>query len=248
MTASKNRGKTGAGGLVLVILVAGILIAVNVISQRFFFRIDLTHDQRYSIADATKEILGELDDVVNVNAYFSDDLPPYLVTLRGEVEDILDEYRAYSGGRLRVEFEDPGDDPMMQQKLRALGIPQLQLEVLEKDQFKVSTAYLGMALHFGGRKEVIPVVQDLSRLEYELTGALVRLTTVEKKAVAWMKSPSGQSPPGQGGSPLQGELSRFYDVREISAEDLASAGDVKTLVVEAPRDLDDEAVGSEPGH
>ena len=52
-----KRAHTGIGSLVLVILVAGILAAVNVISQRVFFRIDLTKDERYSIAGATKDVL-----------------------------------------------------------------------------------------------------------------------------------------------------------------------------------------------
>ena len=41
-------------------------------------------------------------------------------------------YRAFSRGRLEIEFTDPGDDPVTEQRLRALGIPKVQLEVLEQ--------------------------------------------------------------------------------------------------------------------
>ena len=174
-----NRRGLRSGSLALILIVTGILIAVNVIAQRFFFRLDLTEDRRYSIAPATRAVLEGMDDVVNIDTYFSRNLPPYLINLRRQVEDTLDEYRAYSGGMLHVEFKEPGGDPFTLEKLRTLGIPQVQLEILEKDQFRMTNVYLGIALLYGGRKEVIPVVQDTSRLEYELTGALVRLMSPE---------------------------------------------------------------------
>jgi gliding-associated putative ABC transporter substrate-binding component GldG len=183
-----------------------------------------------------------MDDVVNVDAYFSRGLPPYLINLRRQVEDTLDEYRAYSGGRLHVEFKEPGNDPVTMEKLRSLGIPQVQLEILEKDQFKLTNVYLGIALLYGGRKEVIPVVQDISRLEYELTGAIVRLTSPEKKGVGWFAGSAGSATPRRGGSPLTQELGRFYDVRELGPEDLLEIpAQIRTLVIEGPQDLSEEA-------
>ena len=43
-------------------LIIAILILVNIISTRYFFRIDLTEDQRYSLSDATINILENLDE------------------------------------------------------------------------------------------------------------------------------------------------------------------------------------------
>ncbi len=234
-----NRRGLRSGSLALIFIVTGILIAVNVIAQRYFFRLDLTEDRRYSIAPATRAVLEGLEDVVNIDTYFSRNLPPYLINLRRQVEDTLDEYRAYSGGRLHVEFKEPGGDPFTLEKLRTLGIPQVQLEILEKDQFRMTNVYLGISLLYGGRKEVIPVVQDTSRLEYELTGALVRLTSPEKKGVGWF---AGSAPAGGGGNPMARELRRFYDVRELGPDDMrAIPADIRTLVVEGPRDLSEEA-------
>jgi ABC-2 type transport system permease protein len=235
-----KKGQLRTGSLVLVLIVAGILGAVNVIAQRFFVRYDLTEDKRYSIAPATRALLEGLDDVVTIEAYFSKDLPPYLVSLSRQVEDLLAEYRAYGGRNISVEFQDPGDDPMTRQKLRSLGIPEVQLEILEKDQFRLTTAYMGIALLHGGRKEAIPMVQNVGRLEYELTSAILRLTTTEKKAVGWFSGASGQGT--FRGGPLQQELGRFYDLRDLSAAGLGEVpAEVRTLVVEAPRNLSEEA-------
>ena len=102
-------GSTGSIGVVLLVL--AIVGLVNVIASRRFARLDLTQNREYTITKSTKSILAGLDDVVNVTVYFSKELPPYLATLDRQVKDILDEYKAYSGGKLRIQFEDPGDDP-----------------------------------------------------------------------------------------------------------------------------------------
>jgi len=227
--------------MILVLLVAGILAAVNIIAQRFFFRLDLTEDKRHSVAPATRAVLEALDDVVGIDVYFSRDLPPYLTTLRREVEDTLDEYRAFSRGNLSLEFKDPGDDPVTRERLRALGIPEIQLEILEKDQFHLTTAYMGIALRYGGRSEAIPVVQSTSRLEYELTSAILRLTTQERKRVGWIGgSREGAAPAA--GNPLQMELGKFYEMENLPTEGLREIPDgVDTLVLVGPRDFPDEA-------
>ena len=43
-----------------------IIILLNVLSQHFFFRIDMTSDKRYTLNETTKEILSNLDDIVYI--------------------------------------------------------------------------------------------------------------------------------------------------------------------------------------
>ena len=222
-------------------IIAGILVAANVVAQRWFSRWDLTEKREYSLSPATKKLLGGLEDRVVINAYFTRRLPPYLANLRRQVQDVLEEYRAFSRGRLEIEFADPGNDPATEQRLRALGIPKVQLEVLERDQFQLTSVYLGLALLHGGRQEVIPVIQDAGNLEYELTAALLRLTSPGKKVVGWLGAPEAD-PGGRGGDPLRRELARLYDLQQIAPAGLTKVPDeVETLVVAGPRALPEPA-------
>ncbi len=223
------------------VIIAGILIAANVVAQRWFSRWDLTEKREYSLSPATKKLLGGLEDRVVINAYFTRRLPPYLTNLRRQVQDVLEEYRAFSHGRLEIDFTDPGNDPATEQRLRALGIPKVQLEVLERDQFQLTSVYLGLALLHRGRQEVIPVIQDAGNLEYELTAALLRLTSPGKKAVGWLGAPEAD-PGGRGGDPLRRELARLYDLQEMAPAGLTTIpADVETLVVAGPRALPEPA-------
>jgi len=222
-------------------IIAGILIAANLVAQRWFSRLDLTEKREYSLSPATKKLLGGLEDRVVINAYFTRRLPPYLANQRRQIQDVLEEYRAFSHGRLEIEFTDPGSDPATEQRLRALGIPKLQLEVLERDQFQLTSVYLGLALLHGGRQEVIPVIQDSGNLEYELTAALLRLTSPGKKVVGWLGAQE-VDPGERGGDPLRRELARLYDLRGIEPGGLTKVPDeVDTLVVAGPRFLPEPA-------
>ena len=108
----------------VVLFLAGILVIINAFSSNHFIRLDLTEDKRYTVSKSTKKVLSELDDIVNIKVYLSKDLPPYVVMLTDQIKDILEEYKIYSDGNLDIEYIDPSGDPLIQQKLRFMGIPQ----------------------------------------------------------------------------------------------------------------------------
>ena len=100
----------------------GILILGNHLAHRWFVRMDLTEDRVYSLSPATREILDGLDQSVEVRAYFTSDLQAPYSQYAAAVRDKLDEYVAYSGGKIRYEFKDPTGDPALEEEARRFGI------------------------------------------------------------------------------------------------------------------------------
>ncbi len=93
-------------GIVLV-----ILVLLNIISVRIFGRLDVTKNNVFSLSDASKELVRNLDDKVTVKAYFTEDLPaPYNNNRRAILLDQLNEYKAYARGNLQYEFIDPSGE------------------------------------------------------------------------------------------------------------------------------------------
>jgi len=164
----------------------GIIIVINFLATRHFTRIDLTQNKEFTISESTKKVLKELDDVININAYFSKNLPPYLSNLERQVKDILDEYKAFAQGNLMTEFIDPASNPTLEQKVRFMGIPQAQLNIFEKDKAEVVNVYFGIAVIFEDRKEVIPIIQNVMALEYDLTSAIIKVRKSEPKTVGFL--------------------------------------------------------------
>ena len=162
----------GTNTVVLALVILGIVLAINFLSKRFFNRLDLTENKMYTISKSTKKKLKELDDVVRIAAYFSKS-PVQVSRIRGEVKDKLDEYDAFGSGNLKIDFLPIGDDEDFKQNLRFMGIPEVQVNVREKDKIEVANVYMGIAILYEDKKEVIPVIQNTSSLEYDLTSAII---------------------------------------------------------------------------
>ena len=105
-----------------ILLVIGILLLINFLASRFFFRLDYTEDQRYSLSKATKDILTELNEPVTITAYFSEDLPPDIEKVRQDFRDMLVEYASNSGGLIVYEFINPSVDQQTEMKAQQSGI------------------------------------------------------------------------------------------------------------------------------
>ena len=72
-----------------ILTVLAILAVVNFLSYQLFVRFDLTQNKVYSISQSSKEVVKNLDDVVNVSVYFSQNLPPPYASVIQEVRDIF---------------------------------------------------------------------------------------------------------------------------------------------------------------
>ncbi len=190
---SSRNVKAGRNAVIASLLFLAILVIVNFLAAKSFFRIDLTANKEFTISPATRAILGRMDDIVNLKVYFSKDLPSYLATLEGEVADLLDEFRAYAKGNLVVDFEDPSADTAVEERVRRLGIPQIQLDVIQSDSRSIQNAYLGMAALYEDRSETIPVVYSTENLEYELASSIVKVLEKEQKVVGFL---TGHGEPG----------------------------------------------------
>ncbi|MGA7161161.1 MAG: Gldg family protein [Bacteroidota bacterium] len=170
--------------IIRALLVLGILVVVNVISVRLFDRLDLTKQKVYTLSEASKELVRSFDDRVTVKAYFTEDLPSPYNDNRREVLDILNEYKAYAGGNLEYEFINPEGDKG-EQEAQQQGIPPVNVQVVKEDKFEVKRAYLGLVMMYEDKKETIPVIQNLGSLEYDISSALKRLTTRQKKRIGY---------------------------------------------------------------
>lgn len=223
-----------------LLLTAAILVVVNLIGLNIFGRLDLTDDRVYSLSRASKDIVQTLEDPVTITAFFTADLPAQFASNRRFLRDKLDDYRAYGGQNIEYQFIDPGEDEDLRGEAGRLGIPPVQIQVIESDNVQLKNAYMGVAIEYENNRETIPVIQDLSRLEYDLTSAIRRLTREEKPVAAFWTG-HGEPDPMQNMQTLQQSLSTNYEVRVATAADLEGADSPDVLLVIAPTDTIPEA-------
>ena len=100
----QTRLGTIAASSVLVLL--GILVAVNYLASRRNHRWDLTANQQFSLSDQSRQLLQKLDEPVKTLVFAK---PTEFDTYR----DRLDEYEYASNGKLKAQYVNPDKDPVL---------------------------------------------------------------------------------------------------------------------------------------
>ena len=204
-----------------LLLVGVILVVLNLVGLNLFGRLDLTDDKVYSLSDASIDLVQNLDDPVTLKAFFTEDLPAPYINYRRFLRDKLADYRAYGGQNVQYEFLDPAEDEALEEEANRYRIPPVQIQVIESDNVQLKNAYMGLAIQYGGNREVIPVVQDLSNLEYDITSAIRRLTQESLPTIGFLTG-HGEPNPQQSMSTLYNQLGRNYEQQVISVNDASA--------------------------
>lgn len=236
--------KAARAGNVLVtaaFLVGGIVL-VNLIATRAFTRLDLTEQKMYTISAASKALVKNLPDYLNVTAYISEDLPPELKALGRYVRDTIDEY-ASAGTKFRWEAIDPGKDDAKKQQASSCQVDPLQIQVLREGKFEVGTYYLGLCLQYGDKSEAIPQIARPEGLEYAVT-SLVKKMTAGKKKIAFTTG-HGEADPNQGLQSLKESLEAEFDVVTVNPSSARFEDDVQAVIVGGPKQSFDETAQRE---
>jgi gliding-associated putative ABC transporter substrate-binding component GldG len=215
-------------------MVCIIVILINILAYRFFFRLDFTQDNQYTLSRATKNMLSTLDDPITVTAYFSEDLPPAIGQTKTEFKDILVEYASRSKGNVLYEFVNPNKDQTSETEAVKAGISSVMINVREKDQTVQKKAYLGAVVKFEGKGEVIPFIRPGESMEYVLSAAMKKLITKNKPTVGFIQ---GNGEPSLSSFPQAlTNLKVLYNVESVNLTDTTGLTKYKTLCMIAPTD------------
>jgi gliding-associated putative ABC transporter substrate-binding component GldG len=184
--------------------VGGILVILfaNVIGGRFFTRIDLTQDKRFTIASSTKEMLESLKEPIYVEVYLEGDFPAGFKRLQSSIKETLEEFRAYSGTNIQYKFTNPSisDDKKVRNQtyaqLAKKGLQPTNLNTQNGDNRQEKIIFPGAIIRCGsvevpvqllkGNQAAPPEVrlnQSVEGVEYELATAIKKLTQKNTKKI-----------------------------------------------------------------
>ena len=230
------------------------LFFLNLLAQQFFFRIDLTEEKRYSISEATKSLLRNLDQAVQVTVYLEGDgLPPDFRRLQRSVQETLDEFQVYADGQLTYRFVNPLTATSAEQRqafieqLAQAGIQpnrvfaeedgrRIQKIVLPGAIVRAAEQEVGVMLLNGdrasGAQEVLN--QSIENVEYELASAIRQVVTSERKKVAFIKGHDELPPLDVAG--LTQAVSQTYDLYELDLPSKDVIPPYAALIIAQPQE------------
>jgi gliding-associated putative ABC transporter substrate-binding component GldG len=234
----KKKRANASNAAFYLLVVVGMVVALNLIGTRVFGRLDLTEAKVYTLSPASKDIVKNLPDFMTVKAYISDGLPPEMKSLSRYVRDLLDEYRSSSKGKLRFEAIDPGTDKKAEDEAGTCGVRKLQVQKLEDTKFEVGSYFLGLCLQYNGQNEAIGEIVGAEGLEYQLSSLMKRMTQRKRKLA--FTTGHGELDLNQGFQTLQHVVSQEFETTTVNPSTAAIPDDVDALVVGGPKQAFDD--------
>jgi ABC-2 type transport system permease protein len=213
-------------------LVITLLVLLNLVLSGFFFRIDLTKENRYSLASASKNLAGKVNDIMFVKVYLEGDFPAGFKRLSKSTKEMLDEFRVYTNGNLQYEFIDPfaeadgkkTDDII--EELSAKGLKPTSVQIKKDDEMAQKIVVPGAIFYYKGKEYPMNLLkaqfganpedvinESIELLEYEIANVLRKATEKSGKKIAFIE--------GHGElerwdvADIQKELEEYYEVKRI---------------------------------
>jgi ABC-2 type transport system permease protein len=192
--------------LQFLIVIAGIILVAS-ISSFFRLRYDLTEDNRFTLSQATHNVLTHLKNDIYIQVYLDGDIPIPLKRLKRSVGEMLDEFRIASSRKIDYEFINPsaGKDARQRdtqyQTLVKKGLIPIRLEAGDAEGGSTQKIiFPGMIVNYNGievpvnflkNNQAIPYEQNILHsvegLEYEMIQTIATLSSDTIKKVAFIE-------------------------------------------------------------
>lgn len=195
-TATKNRLKS-------VGITLAVVLILNLLGSFFFYRFDLTQDQRYTLSSTSLEIIEKIENPLYLKVYLQGDLPAEFKRLQTETRQMLEEFQGYNSNII-FEFIDPlEDEETSMDNIKALyskGLTPINISVDDKGKqtqvmvfpwavavYDSKTATIPLLKNSMGASTAEKIISSVQHLEYAIADALHKVTQNQRKKIAIIK-------------------------------------------------------------
>lgn len=186
-----------------VLFTLAILILINGIGSQFFYRFDLTQDQRYTLSKTSLEILKDVKEPLIIDVFLKGQFPGEFKKLQTETQQILEEFKAYNKN-ITFQFVNPIEneeerDTIIQSFLER-GLTPVNVTVEDKGKQTQEVVFPWAIATYNGRSTKVPllknimgastaekVVSSVQHLEYAFANAFNTIAKAKEKKVAVIK-------------------------------------------------------------
>jgi ABC-2 type transport system permease protein len=202
----KQRQKELRGTIMIGLLV--VFIALGVLSQYAFTRIDFTTEKRFTISSVSRQIMNGLPKPVKVTVYLQGKgLPGGMKRLQNATKDMLSDLSAYSHHQLQFEFVDliaslknlsPDQQKQTYEDLGAKGVVGQKLSFKTDDGVSEKLIFPEAVVKTGDKEVVVNLIQtrigsseeeqlnnSIQNLEYAFSSAIKKAVSGGKQQIGF---------------------------------------------------------------
>lgn len=187
-----------------IIILIVVLIAINYLSSFIFKRFDLTHDKRYTLSEASLNVIKDVNSPIVIDVFLEgNDFPSEFKRLQRETKQLLEEFSA-NNSNIIFHFINPLEDETTRerniQQLSQRGLTPMQLSVQENGKstkevifpwalasYNDETVTISLVKNKIGASQQELVTNSVQHLEYAFSDAFSKLTKPKRRKIAILK-------------------------------------------------------------
>lgn len=249
----------GVQRITQLLLIIGIIIFINIISNYFFGAIDLTEEKRYTLSKSTHNVVESVDENVFIKVLLDGDLPPGFKRLQNSTKELLDDLVDINSD-IQYVFEDPLDGTTQEIKSRRDqlakdGVLPVALTYNDGKEVSQKGIYPYALISYKGRNSKISLLKEqnlgeddevvlnrsIELLEYKFVNQIQKLSLGKRQNIAFSEGHGELA--FDNTYRLQTELENFYNVGRLNLDSLIVIDrQLDLLIVAAPKEqFDDKA-------
>jgi gliding-associated putative ABC transporter substrate-binding component GldG len=195
--------KTNKNNVKKIAVTVLILLIINIVGHFVFKRFDLTADKRYTLSEASLNIVASVKEPVYLEVYLEGNFPGEFKKLQTETQQLLEEFKA-ENSNIVFQFINPLEnektkDEKLQQLLNK-GLTPVNVTVNDKGQQTQEIVFPWAMATCGSKSVKVPllknmmgastaekVVSSVQHLEYAFANALNTVSKNKERKVAVIK-------------------------------------------------------------
>ena len=179
------------------------IIVINLISNFFFKRFDLTQDKRYTLSETTLNIIKDVESPLYIEVYLEGNFPPEFKRLQNETKQFLEEFSAYNPNIVfqfinPIEKEEERVEVMKTFYERGLQPLNITVENKGKQSQEVvfpwaqatyadKSAKIALLKNLMGASTEQKVISSVQHLEFGFAEAINKISKEKQKKIAVIK-------------------------------------------------------------
>ena len=209
-----------------------IVIAINFLASNFHSRLDLTKEKRYTLSNATKQLLKNLNEPVRIDVFLKGDFPSGFKKLSLSASELLKEFKENGKRNIIYNFHEPEEiiagDRQYSDTLLSMGAAPINLKVQlkagEQQQYVFPVAWIRykekstlVNLYTGGKRVITPEELNSAEalMEYQFVNAINKITQ-ENPAMVGYALGNGEPVAAEVQDLIEGVLRPNYDLRTLN--------------------------------
>jgi ABC-2 type transport system permease protein len=192
--------KVGIKPLKTVLVISLGFIVMNVFTQGFYKRFDLTKDSRYTLSKATLDIVNSATEPIIIDVFLEGDFPAEFRRLQDETRQLLEEFTS-ENNNIKFSFLNPIEDKTVRDQnlelLNQRGLTPMRLNVQENGKSSQETIIPWALASYGETTVEISLIKNkigtnqqelvsnsVQHLEYAFADGFSKLLNPKRRKIA----------------------------------------------------------------